>query len=134
VPLSLVATTLSYSLLGQLVIKGQAQLSGGLSGAFAAAGAAAYLTPNHVFGWEYSLPVAGVLGVLVFAIIYPLFYQGVRHLAGGIMCSLEKPLDNGLNAATRVIGEPLLAGWHMLVAGWVALVSIFDGLFGRKSK
>jgi hypothetical protein len=134
VPLSGVAITLSYSLLGQLVVKAQAQLSGGLTGVFAAAGAAAYLTPNHVFGWEYSLPVAGVLGLLVFGIIYPLFYQVVRHVAGDTMCSLEKPLDNRLNAAARVIGEPLMAGWHTLVSGWTALMSIFDGLFGRKSK
>jgi hypothetical protein len=133
-PLSLLVSTLSYSLLGQLVVKAQAQLSGGLSGAFAAAGAAAFLTPNNVFGWEYSLPVAGILGLIVFAIIYPLFYQVVRHLAGGLFCSLEKPLDNRLDAATRVIGEPLLAGWQMIVAGWTALMSIFDGLFGRKSK
>ncbi|MDR3612816.1 MAG: hypothetical protein P4L53_04565 [Candidatus Obscuribacterales bacterium] len=134
VPLSLVASTLSYSLLGQLVMKGRAQLSGGLAGMFTAAGAAAYLTPNNVFGWEYSLPVAAVVGVLVFTFFYPLFYQAVQKTAGGLVCALEKPLDNRLNAAERVIAAPLLAGWHMLVSGWTALMSIFDGLFGHKSK
>jgi len=134
VPLSLVASTLSYSLLGQLVLKGRAQFSGGLSGMFVAAGVAAYLTPNNVFGWEYSLPVAAVVGVLVFSVFYPLFYQGVQKTAGGIVRAFEKPLDNSLSAAERVIAAPLLAGWHMLVSGWTALMSIFDGLFGRKSK